>query len=90
MQKKVTAGGIQKLEHFDKPFVAKLEQLYVRTGLSSYTAYAEFLGVTYATLCNWRSGRYQKSNEFPKNSIDAYLRLSDEDLNALVVERNVE
>jgi hypothetical protein len=80
---------IEKLDHFDKSFAAKLEQLYVSTGLVNRTSFAQFLGVSYVTYCNWRNGRHQKTNEFPKYSIDAYLRLSEKELRALVVERNV-
>jgi DNA-binding XRE family transcriptional regulator len=88
-QKPVTAGGIEKLDHYDKQFETSLEKLFLRLGLSR-TGFAEFLGVSYVTYCNWRNGRYEKVNDFPKNSIGAYLRLSDEDLQELVAERNVE
>lgn len=87
MRRKLT---IEKLDHYDKQFEASLEKLFRRTGLTSRTSFAKFLGVSYVAYCNWRNGRYQKANDFPKNSINAYLRLSDKELHSLVMERNVQ
>lgn len=76
--------SLKKRKHFDKEFAANLEALFARSGIESRTDFAEFLGVSYVTYCNWRNGRYAAINDFYSNSIEAYLKLSDLQLQTLV------
>jgi hypothetical protein len=68
-------------------FVSDLETLMDLTGIEKHTAFAEFLGVTYMTYCNWRNHKNVASINFHKYAIEAYLRLPERELRALVRER---
>jgi len=73
----------------DPKFNRELEDLYELCGGEkelTRVSFAEFLGVTYASYCNWRNGRYPV-NEFTRNAIEAYLLLDSADLQALVAAR---
>lgn len=73
-------------DKYDAEFDRDLELLFLRTGLT-HTAVAAFLGVSYVTYCNWRKGRYQGLNNFPKFAVDAYTRLTDGELKVLIDQR---
>lgn len=87
---KAPPGSLKKKEHYDKEFVTALEELYDRTGIQKQTAFAEFLGISYVTYCNWRTGNYSTRNNFHKLAVEAYLLLSDKHLKALVAQRITE
>lgn len=74
----------EKGEFYDAKFVAQMEKVYNRcAGLAEQgmtrQGFAKFLGVSYATYCNWREGR---SNTRPgtKDLIGLYARLKDDEL----------
>lgn len=71
-------------------FVANLEGLFKLTGIDSRTKFAEFLGVTYMTYCNWRNNNNVASLNFHNYAIEAYLKLPARELKALVRERIAE
>lgn len=71
----------------ESEFVTTLEQLFERTGIDTRTGFAEFLGVTYQSYCNWRNDANVASLNFHKYAIEAYLKLSVRELKELVRER---
>jgi hypothetical protein len=86
MRKKITR---LKHEHHDPKFNKQLEELFERIGGETYTRteFAEqFLGVSYATYCNWRSGRYP-ADDFTRKTVEAYAELSDSALKDMVKHR---
>lgn len=73
----------------DKKLPELIDDLYKRLGGEedmSRTSFAEFLGVTYQTYCNWRTGR-KPENNFARFAIESYLSLDDITLTKLMAKR---
>ena len=74
----------------DDEFLDNLEKLFEATGITKRTAFADFLGITYMTYCNWRNNNSVASLNFHNYAIEAYLKLPAHELKALVRERIAE
>jgi DNA-binding XRE family transcriptional regulator len=66
-----------------------IDDLYERVGGEEHlsrTSFAEFLGVTYQTYCNWRTGK-TPDNNFTKFAIESYLSLDNNTLSKMIAKR---
>ncbi len=72
---------------YEDKFVVDLEKLFGRFVNLTRKEFASFLGVSYVTYCNWRTGRYTNANKLPEYAIEGYLKLSTTALNDLLASR---
>lgn len=76
-------------DYYDKELHERLDKLYDKCGgpkSLTRTEFAKFLGVSYASYCNWRNGTTQATDSL-KHSVEVHLMLSKDQLSKLVQKR---